>query len=440
MMKKLLRAAAAALAMTVCLISCEDTPKPEEEIIGDVEMVEYTAGEAKEIRIPLTYSEDPAPVEVKVFDIPEMGAKQPPCCTDTDDRLNSDEYYEQPVKGSIQNYTISGGYVYLYVDYDGYCHCHHETAIMSYNMYTAELKEIYVHSDAETGEYVMSLAAIGDKLYIAVSVTYLKSPDTNRRIYEIDTATGEKKTIYEDESYSLAELHEYDGKLYFYYSEYENNENGDEVITYILKSYDSETGEWTIENDSYFPNVDAIVANGRMPFNAYPFYFGEVLSISSYNTDSKLTKIIADKYFSIETKHKSIQLVGASENNVRWLSEVDYGSYVELYLNSFDRDTMEICNIKLDRQSVDVVSAGEGCVALSGAYSNNTSYVHYLLPELGLAFPITELGTYSNLRQENGVISFAEYTEAKYIEDGVNIWIANILDKIYVIDTNPVEE
>lgn len=440
MMKKLLRAAAAALTMTVCLVSCEDTPKPEEEIVGDVEMVDYTAGEAKEIRIPLTYSEDPAPVEVKAFDIPEMGAKQPPCCTDPADRMNPDEYYEQPVQGSIQNYTISGDYIYLYVNYDGYCNQGHETAIMSYNMQTAELKELCAHSDAETGEDVMSLAAVGDKLYAIVKEPHDDITQYKRYIYEIDTTTGEKKTIYEDESYYLAELHEYDEKLYFYYSEYEKNENGGESVTYILKSYDSETGGWNFEKDAYFPEMDNIYVYGVSPYNTHPFHFGEVLCTSSYNTDSKLTNIIADKYFSLETKHRSIQLVGASEKGVRWLSEVDYGSYIELYLNSFNRETMEICNIKLDRQHVEAVSAGEGCFMLSGTYSDNTSYVHYLLPELGLVFPLTEQGNYSNLRQESGIISFGEYTQSTYTEGDITVWVTNVLDKIYVIDTNPAEE
>lgn len=433
MKKNILKAAAAALVMTICFVSCNDSPKPE-EVVGDVEMVDYMLGEAKEIRIPLTYSEDSAPFELKEYDMPDMGAKQPKCGSVIYDSIYPDEYYEQPCNGGIQNYTIGGDYIYLYVNYDGYCHNGHENAIMSYNMQTAELKELYVHSDAEISENILSLAAVGDKLYICVTISDISGFENKRSIYEIDTATGEKKTIYEDASVYLADLCEHDGKLYFYYDDYKTNADGEQTVSYFLKSYAPETGEWMFESDAIFPDVNETIFYGVDPFHAVPFYFGEVFCSSSYNSESKTTKIVADKYFSLETKHRSVRLVGADPNSVKWISKVDYGTYVELYLNSFNREAMEICSVKLDRQDEEVVSVGEGCFVLSG-----NSVVHYLLPELGLAFPITETGIYRNLRQNNGIVSFAEYADNSLTEDGIVV-VSQRLDKIYVIDTNEQAE
>lgn len=433
MKKNILKAAAAALVMTICFISCDDSQKPE-EVVGDVEMVDYMLGEAKEIRIPLTYSEDSAPFELKEYDMPDMGAKQPKCGSLIYDSIYPDEYYDQPCNGCIQNYTIGGDYIYLYVNYDGYCHNGHENAIMSYNMQTAELKELYVHSDAEISENILSLAAVGDKLYICVTISDISGFENKRSIYEINTATGEKKTIYEDASVYLADLCVYDGKLYFYYDDYKTNADGEQTVSYFLKSYAPETGEWTFESDAIFPDVNETIFYGVDPFHAVPFYFGEVFCSSSYNSESKTTKIVADKYFSLETKHRSVRLVGADQNSVKWISKVDYGTYVELYLNSFNREAMEICSVKLDRQDEEVVSVGEGCFVLSG-----NSVLHYLLPELGLAFPITETGIYKNLRQNNGVVSFAEYADNSLTEDGIVV-VSHRLDKIYVIDTNEQAE
>lgn len=436
MMKKALRAAAALLALSVCLVSCKESPKPEEEIVGDVEMVEYTSGEAKEIRIPLTYSEDPAPFEVMEYDIPDLGRKKPKCCTDSDNRLHPDEYYEQPCFGRTVDYTISGDYIYLAVDYDDYCHNGHETAIVSYNTQTSELKELYVHSDAERGEDIMALTAVGDKLYASVNVTYVESPEYNRYIYEIDMETGEKKTIYEDQSVYITELNELDGKLYYCYNEYitETDE-----MNFILKSYTPETGEWTDEKEVLTSDVNDDMFYGNISYHASPFCFGEVLCSTEKGEDSNSTKFVADKYFSLETKHKMIQLAGADENRVRWLNESNYGTYTELYLNSFNRETMEISSVKLNRQNAKIVSVGEGCFVILGS---DDSTVNYLLPELGLAFPLTEQGDYSDLKQENGIVSFVEYSNADYVLDAENAIIMGsvVCDRIYMIDTKPQAE
>ncbi|MBR1824348.1 MAG: hypothetical protein IJ779_08970 [Ruminococcus sp.] len=176
-MKKIL-AFFAAVAMCAACFSCDDDNNdedisenvPETEEVGDT-LVEnkfrtYEEKDFKTINVPITFTDEEAPVVLKSCDIPDIdfGERLAPCKTSDDpsqfDPLRDRSYtwtdengvehkpestymqvLDTPEEGMVTGAVKYGDSIYMTVSYDNFCSGCHEWSVYEYDINTEETKE-----------------------------------------------------------------------------------------------------------------------------------------------------------------------------------------------------------------------------------------------------------------------------------------------------------
>ena len=419
-MKKLL------ILLSLLMLCCGCDEKKEDDIqvitenIAETANKEDTAPEKpfmmlkstgfKTVKVNVSVNDGTPPEYVKYIDIRglDFGEKIPPCAA-AEDHTDSEEATEdmgKPQKGQIQEYVVGDDSVYFFVSYDAECYDgSHSSAFFSYDPESGSLSEIaaFERPDETISISPMTLRYLNDKLYYIGDV-----PDgensSHYGVYSIDTKTGKREKAFDDEAFSDRDAPNYpldtlicqEGHLYAV--DYTNG-TGQTKDKQVIYGMDNETGEWSeifSEDDPYKPS--------RM-------FDGNIVTINR-NDDRKVC-VHTDRYDFV-SPFRSSDLVYAGDNEIALIQSNRraedaigvvgvYGSS-ELHIYDFEKKEHYVFYLNELGAGWEIEKVKNGYLVTNPYLITNsddlTTAVYYLLPELGMAFNVTN--SLSNIYDGSG--------------------------------------
>ena len=415
-MKKLLILFLALIMCSGCAEKKNDDSEPVEE---DINVNEDTALEKpvltlkssdfKEISVPVSLKNDTIPDELKSVNVSDLdfGEKFPVCYT----AENRQDYYPEflfddnaegltegekimaeamkaPQKGQAEEYTLSGGTAYFYVNYDTYCNANgHSTAFFRYDIEKDELTEIVSMDSLDETRITVaqnSLKYFDGKLYYIGSVSDGEN-SVHYCVYALDTATGENKVAFDDEAFSDRNAPNYpldtlvcqDGHLYAVDVTYGK---GSDVTAQVIYGMNPETGEWS----EVFMGMDM--------YKPAEICGGKVVTVD--RNDERKVCIHTDSYDFV-SPYRSAELIYADEKETSLLladavTKYSSGSiYDNCVLHVFDHEKMEHYSFDLKElgTATEIQKVKNGYLITN--YDGVVAPVYYLIPEAGIAFQVS---------------------------------------------------
>ncbi|WP_303835573.1 hypothetical protein [Ruminococcus flavefaciens] len=404
--KKLFRAMAAALILTVTAFSagCQDKKKPQpvtSEDMGDYSETiaeapetteapvfrEYTESDFKDVDMSLTIVDKEPPVEVSSIDISglDYGEKVPVCNKEEfaeEYYTNMREFYNgspmynwkdfagKAMTGSPHKCHVWNGKCYIYVIYE--CFEYADWSLFSYDMASGKAEEIYSWSAANLDERSDRNACFCEgSLFFAYSGKDGNTPTST--VKRIDLETGEEKTLYEAADIDITIwLHTNDSGN----AELQEYHNVSEKGTVIYK-YDT-------DKDEFVQKSDIDVPEGRIMASDC---FGGVYSYL-VKPDGKRKYELVNDYYRISTPLTTGRIVYADQKLAILYNNVK--------LHIYNLEKMEHCILDVDDFGSEM-AVYDGKLFIGHRSSNFRMPVYCVIPELGITYPIVEPGIYSDI-------------------------------------------
>ena len=432
-MKKIL-AFFAAVAMCVACFSCDDDNNdedisenvPETEEVGDTlvenEFRTYEEKDFKTINVPITFTDEEAPVVLKSCDIPDIdfGERLAPCKTSDDpsqfDPLRdrgytwtdengvehkSESTYMQvldtPEEGMVTGAVKYGDCIYMTVNYDIFCSGCHEWSVYEYDINTKETKEVYNYSGIDrvndVGYWFSPQIVAGHMLYTA----YDPSGGASKQITEaIDLKTGERKAIYTSDGDYYNYLTNGLDKVEFYSTELLDKLGNKMKLT--IKEYDFNTGELKTIADSEETKVLNTAFSGMCAYMKKPF-------------DSRKCEFVTEHYC-IKTNTTNACILYASDKKAMYVTGDDTD-----ILHTYDLEKMEHYITDLGDYSGLQAVCGENIILsdVSTFSEDSVGNIFYMIPEMGLVFQLGEDIPHDTLTYSGGTVTMNAIEET-YVE------------------------
>lgn len=390
------------------------------------EFREFSAEEFNTINVNTEITDSPLPLVSRSFmasDL-DLGERIPPCKDEkyrdryiesVTGRINPNDGYvydmdeiirgweeslTEPEEGEIRDIWAEGPVAYLYVIYDGMCSECHECSIYRYNVDTDELTEIFRHSDGDNGFDIMEIRTLNGEIFVNTA---------EDGIFRLDESSGQLEQILEGsgQKYSDNILINDEGRLIVRRiindtetvdKDYKPQQgeviySDDKGIHYkhvgsnlSMSEYDFSAGTW---NEIYSACESSDNSSESWGTKAYPDVCGELFSYKEKPDDSRKYDLVTDEY-RLHTGLTNFSTVYAGRDRV--ILSVTNGTYAGSTSNKlhvFDFAEMQ-------HYVLDITNYGSMCCALDDGvlvYSGgNTGKAYYIMPELGLTFPVDRIG------------------------------------------------
>ena len=379
----------AVLSVLTLLAGCSEKKKPEnsseitgEPVNAESQFMTYSSKDFKKINVPWNETDNEPPVELKCYEFPDydFGERIPPCMSSEDpmkyyynyeyyesmeNELEKKQIYDEFMKNAnkpqhpiISNFQRDGNKLYVTVNYDTICY-KHEWSIYCFDMDTNEVTEVYNYSGLDDDR-------MPDTAYGAVidNVLYITMRNSDKSyITAIDLETKEETLIMESEFSYIQKIS--DGRLLV--CEQISDIDSDDGPLNKFYNLDTETNELTeIELDtSHMTYVGG----------------GFIKAYTEKPEGSRSVDLITDNY-RLSTGITAADIFYADDKKAVLVTPDD-----KPVMHIFDFEKMEhyVTELKYEYYGY---AFGDGLVLR--ALNGSQSYVYYFLPELGLAFRLTD--------------------------------------------------
>ena len=427
-MRKIMSLIAAA-ALTASCFSCSEKKKTEKEPVNventaeepaldepvKQEYREFSEDSFTTLDVTLRVTDDEPPLKVHSINVSELdfGEYIPPCkAEEYRDRyrtyysnIGDEEYREkaekeweksctEPHKGDVYDIIVDGNDLYMTVRYDTMCTDVHETAIFRVNGLTGEQEELFRHSAPESSLYLNEMYMIKGVLYVNTKerglcyldeekselVTILPSPDEVKSYTGILPNSADRLLI--REVVNITEEVPEDYKPQNGQNSYSNDGEHYYIITgsdIAVKEYDFESKTWNVLYTAHKESENAD--------DDCPYIFGELFAWKEKPENSRKYDVCTENY-RVSTGLTGCEIIYADDKKL----------VVKLGSASTTSDTKIVHVYDLENSMHYVIdydglgaknckSAGDGLVIFPAGM---TGTVYYIIPELGLTFPLNK--------------------------------------------------
>lgn len=427
-MKKIL-SLLAVFAMCISCFSCDDD-KDEDDIsetvsnsentvdsgdtVVEQQFREFEESDFQTLNVPLTFTEEEAPVTLNKFEIPELdfGKRIAPCkksddpsqfdpiaqhpYTWTDENgveHKSESTYmkllDTPEDGMLTTASFFDNKVYLNVTFDNFCIGCHEWSVYEYDTEKMDMREIYKYSgiskEYATGFWVSPVLGNDDKMMMS---GYKSDEPEKNVLISVDRETGEEKVVYESDSY-INITNSRNGILM---AETENINNSASRLRLTINEYDTDTGELRNIAD-------------KVETKMYHFVGSELNAYLMKPLDSRKCRLVTEHY-SIGTDITNGNVVYASDKKA-----IMYEGNCEV-LHTFDLEKMEHYVTELGEKSGQIAACGENLI-LGDSFSSrdDVTNIYYIIPDIGLVFTLAENISADIFKTNGDTVTFSSSKE-----------------------------
>ncbi|MCR4794706.1 MAG: hypothetical protein K5898_05985 [Ruminococcus sp.] len=424
----------AALALTASAFSCSEKKKekPEKQPVtvedGGSEpaldepvkqdYMEFTEDSFKTVEVNLNITDRKPPITSYMLNMSELdfGECIPVCKTedyrdkykpdlsaetDEDYRRQIEEKWKstctEPTKGQIYETCLYGNNFYLCINYDTWCYGQHEESIFRVNGLTKEKEELFHYSDPENSLRIRQLYAINGVLYVYTEekglcwldeekselVTILE-PNNDIDSYGYIVSNSADRLIVSDVISDKKEVpDDYEPKSGEYISTYNDGKNY--LIlghTTTMKEFDFDSKTWK-ELYSVYESTD----ESRSGTEKCPAIYGELFAWKEKPEGTRKYDVCTD-YYRVSTGLTGCDILHADKKRL----VVRLGS-------------SEMNSLKAIVHVFDLEKSMHYIIDFGGIGANNCKYaydglitystgtggcMYYIMPELGLTFPLAE--------------------------------------------------
>ncbi|WP_028517605.1 hypothetical protein [Ruminococcus flavefaciens] len=435
MNKRIILGIAAVLALSSVLTACDDKEKPEpkpkdttvNEDTGDTLVTEpvyreYSEEDFKTITVTLNYPDKEPPVDVSSIDISglDFGTKLPVCNTEE----NAKNYYEdmfslshieynwenlinEEAEGIASSCCMYDGKCYIVVEYKSFLTSNFDFSLFCYDEKSGKNEEVYSWSSKDINEdYTDQPMIFDDKLFYEIR----NSSDNSNKVFAYDLNTGDVKTVYEEKESDVYVYFDHDSMDY---PCLQLINNGGEQIDYLY--YD--------ETDESFVGDKTNDISGKIISTRY---FGGV-QYYIVKSDGKRKLDMICQYYHVSLSYTGGTIIYADDKKFLIKNE---GS-----IHMYDLEKME-------HYILDVTGMGTECTYCSGMLFTGNWYEKYkmpvycIIPELGIAYAITDDDLYCGLKTAGDTVTFNSCIEyKKELKDETSGGIAYSMDKMSEVYT-----
>ena len=435
MNKRIILGIAAVLALSSVLTACDDKEKPEpkpkdttvNEDTGDTLVTEpvyreYSEEDFKTITVTLNYPDKEPPVDVSSIDISglDFGTKLPVCNTEE----NAKNYYEdmfslshieynwenlinEEAEGIASSCCMYDGKCYIVVEYKSFLTSNFDFSLFCYDEKSGKNEEVYSWSSKDINEdYTDQPMIFDDKLFYEIR----NSSDNSNKVFAYDLNTGDVKTVYEEKESDVYVYFDHDSMDY---PCLQLINNGGEQIDYLY--YD--------ETDESFVGDKTNYISGKIISTRY---FGGV-QYYIVKSDGKRKLDMICQYYHVSLSYTGGTIIYADDKKFLIKNE---GS-----IHMYDLEKME-------HYILDVTGMGTECTYCSGMLFTGNWYEKYkmpvycIIPELGIAYAITDDDLYCGLKTAGDTVTFNSCIEyKKELKNETSGGIAYSMDKMSEVYT-----
>ena len=428
MNKRISLIAAAVFALSSVLTACDDKEKPKpkdtavNEDTGDTLVTEpvcreYSEDDFKTIDVSVLYPERELPVEVSCVDISglDFGKKLPVCNTEENAKVyyrdmfslshieyNWEKLINEEAEGIASSCCMYNGKCYIVVEYKSFLTSNFDFSLFCYDEKSGRNEEVYSWSSKDINEdYTDQPMIFDDKLFYEIR----NSSDNSTKVFAYDLATGDVKTVYEEN----------ESDIYVYFDHDSNDypclqliKNGGEQLDHL---YYDETAESFVADEAN--DIDGKIISSR--------YFGGV-QYYIVKSDGRRKLDMICKYYHVSLSYTGGKIVYADDKTFLIKNE---GS-----IHMYDLEKME-------HYILDVTGMGNECTYCSGMVFTGNWYEKYkmpvycIIPELGIAYVITDDDLYCGLKTVGDTVTFNSCIEyRKELKDETSGGISYAADKM----------
>lgn len=411
---------AVTVIFTSALWGCDDKNKQnsateENAVTEEIIFRECSTADAQKISVPVTINRDDSPVELKEAELPDFMSLMP---EEFSYLTQFGEDYSEP-EAEVATVLHMGGVFYINVIYSCFGTTEHnidewyqEYAVFAFQPESGKTELVFngyseEKIDFSTELHRFNITAAGGKLYISYEETTGDNDENCRSVLlEYNPQDGSYKEIFNEptESWRLT-LHSSENNLLMCHMDADENYN----TRYTYKNYDCETGQWeTIEQ--VIPSASDHIS--------YTYTDGGLVKTVYDDENNAILEIEREGYYCISLDEKTGKLgtnFHSTEEGIMWAEYKSvYYTSNDYIFNKYDVEENMIYTVdvgSLGLSSTLFYKSGDAVVLTSN------SLVHYFIPELGLVYPLVDIGQYTGFCLNDGVFSFVGYKEASYEAD-----------------------
>lgn len=351
-----------------------------------------------------------------------------------------EESLTEPEEGTIRDICVDGPLVYLYVIYDEWCDECHECSIYRYNVDTDELTEIFRHSDGDKGFDILEICTLNGEIFVnTIKDGIFRLDESSGQLEQILEGSGRKysdnlfpndagklivrritrdtEPVDKDYEPKSGETMYSDNNVDFYI------ERGSNIS---MSEYDLTAGSWN-ELYSVYESTDNSDYNGTSTWGtkALPDVSGELISYKEKPEGSRKYDLVTDEY-RLHTSITNFTTVYAGRDRVILsVTNGDYAGSTSNKLHVFDLASLQHYVLDISNYGSMCCALDEGVLVYSGG---NTGKAYYIMPELGLTFPVDRVGSgeahinYGNMYNSKSdcVLFMTSYSTGESIETDEN--------------------
>lgn len=392
------------MALAVVTVSCskkktKSSPDPVDTAAVEQPLIVYGADEFQTIDVPFTVADEEADITAESIDFTDLdfGLHYSPCKnwetygTENDPVspfYNQDDEIREKLKSTadepeIEQYSISGDTIYLYVGFDRIHFNLHDWSVFSYDIPTGELTELYNYSsDTEAMGGFGVACMIGSKLF---DYDY---ENENSTLFCFDAATAEKTEIYQSIGYINIQSYN-DESLIFSTIDWDEEGTGS---VYELYEYTLATGETRLlksgETSNHAFHVSACCS--------------ELTAVMYKAEDSREYEVLTDHY-KLSTGITSGEVVYADDDTV-----IISSSNNECLIHCYDIPGRKHY-VTSTAGSSSGVHCADGKIYL-GSFDNLEAIRYQYVPELGMALKLPGSLSAGGVRCDGDILSFPSYS------------------------------
>lgn len=415
---------AVACILTTALYGCEDNDKDKKTSANEDNAVteeiifrECNLAEAQKISVPLTIERKNPPIELHEAELPDFMSLMP---EEFSYLTQFGEGYPEP-EANIEKVLYTDGVFYIRVKYSNvgktsehseyFDKYYLEHAVFSYEPESEKTELIYKGGTDELSDFSgnssrneeFDFIVAGGRLYISYGDIIGEGGNSYEKsvILEYNPSDSSFKEIFNEptEMWRINLYGSDDSLLMSYLDADENYET-----RYTHKEYDCTTGQWEI--------ISQEVPTGGV-YTSYSYEDGGLVK-TLYDNEA-VHEIEREGCYRITIDEKTGELgtnFHSTNEGIMWAEyKAIYYTSNDYIFNKYDLEDNMIYSVdvgSLGLSSTTSYSWGED-VFLAGS-----DLVHYFIPELGLVYPLVDLGQYSSFCLSEGVFSFTGYKKASY--------------------------
>ena len=433
--KRMISGAAALLVFSAFLTGCSDSKKKKkpsddtgvnDTVVSETtepEFREYSDDDFKRIDVELIYSDEQLPAEVSITDLSglDLGERVPVCYKDgfVQEYFKSYEewgafdwhdFIDKSVKGYPDSvYEYNGSY-FIEAEYPVMYSMDSDFAVFRYDPESEETVEIYSWAAADANEHFdKNVVFSGGELFFTV---WSSDNDSHSAVMRLDLDSREVSTMYEENNdFTSIWLYRDDsGEVAFFEFRQLDSEKTSEIYT-----YDRDSGQF----------VKAAASDGDriMSLNTFDGVKTELIK----RQGKRALEVRNERFYSFQTKISAGNVIYSDKDRLVLTDNVN--------LHTYDMNRMEHYVTKISDMGSEIVMCG-GKIFIGNRSRDFRMPVYCIIPELGLAFPVTEEGIYMDLSAKDGGITFNSIKngELTYEHNG-NTFEREVdyVDKIYTV-------